>query len=650
MSSRLFAFIIGVDSYKSGAIWNLESCVDDAKNVQRWLTRHLSVPKDQVLMLLDNHATKQAIEDSFMSHLVNNPAIEHGDAILIYFAGHGSTIPAPADWYDRETRSSDYVEVLCPYDHDTKHAGGRIAGIPDRTVHALLNDLSKAKGDNITMMLDCCFLSGKLQSNTRNRRHLRWTPTSKAKPDDLWAGLWVGARSQPAPRSSGFYQSSSATHVTISACRPGEPAFEGKDGGRFTSALLEADSKLSFHRVTPAQLIDHLLPVMSDVQAPVCSGRHRNRLLFNGVPFITDNRYVAVARDNDKRLRIEIGAIHGIVEGSEFSLHLHNYRGSSNLPITNVKITEVHPTWSFCRTIASVPVPSQAWAKIVLWNNRTQFRVHLRRTFCSFFRRWSLRRKLPAKDDAKPSVGCMNMLRVKQAAQSHLSLGFQGPSLLLKWYDDFVAAHCDRMIRLEKSAGALNYLEKAARFHLHLHRRNPANPLRDLVSMEIFRLDPITWKKVGSNLLENGKARITYEQGAIYSIVMHNRSENDLWPALAYMDPNCCGITMLYHPDPEGLAPPLPKSGRLEIGTGKAGSEAISFLLANELPFDSGFLKLFVATSFTAMGIMEQGPSIALMGSSIANADSRPFITKSDGKELWDTIAASVTITRQFSV
>lgn len=89
MSFRVFALIIGIDRYKSGNVWNLTSCEDDAQNMKRWLTQSLSVPRDHICLLLNNKATKQRIEDSFMAHLVNNPEIESGDAIIIYFAGHG---------------------------------------------------------------------------------------------------------------------------------------------------------------------------------------------------------------------------------------------------------------------------------------------------------------------------------------------------------------------------------------------------------------------------------------------------------------------------------------------------------------------------------------------------------------------------------
>lgn len=92
--ARIFSLIIGIDNYKSGHIWNLHACVEDAKKIKKWLLDEFGVPRDQICLLLDSRATKSNIENAFMAHLVNNSSIDPGDAILIYFAGHGSSMLA----------------------------------------------------------------------------------------------------------------------------------------------------------------------------------------------------------------------------------------------------------------------------------------------------------------------------------------------------------------------------------------------------------------------------------------------------------------------------------------------------------------------------------------------------------------------------
>ncbi|KAF8894099.1 caspase domain-containing protein [Infundibulicybe gibba] len=640
MSTRVFALLIGIDAYKSGNIWNLQSCVDDAKRIRHWLTDDLNVPRDQIRMLLDNHATKQTIEDNFMEHLINNTAIEKGDAIFIYFSGHGSTVSAPRGWNPDSKRPTG-VEVLCTYDCDTKQGNARIAGIPDRSMHALIDELAKVKGNNITLMLDCCFSPDRSSSDIRNRSHTRWTPTTKVKPDDLYNALWPGARSSPHLKG-GFSNPHRPPHTLVAACGSGYRAVEGKEGGKFTAAFLKAVSEVSLHRTSYISLLERITSHMGDGQSPICVGQNKSRILFDGIPFVPNSQYVSVDLDNDKRLRIEMGAIQGVVEGSEFSLHIHNYRGSLNPSIAIAVVSDVHPTWSLGHTKTSdSSVPQTCWAHISKWNNRRPFRVHLKTTFTSLFRRWKIRKSIPSTTNDSPSKGGLNILRVKHAAQADISVTVGSRDTIVERHDDVIAANCRQIVRIE-SKGALDVIDDAARFHLHLHRRNLENPLRNLVDMELFRLDPASWKKIGNNLLEDGKLKLPYERGTIYSVVIRNRSQLDLWPYLLYMDPNSYGITLLYRPDP--ALSPLPRGSHLEIGSGKPGSEALSFALPDNIHLDSGFLKLFLSSTPLAMGMIEQGLPLVLLP---PPAQENPSLTNMVSDDIcWDTNFARVTFIR----
>jgi uncharacterized caspase-like protein len=154
--SNVFALLVGIDTYKSGSIWNLNSCASDVSAFKRYLTNTLSVPRTHIRTLLDGAATLRHIEDVFVSHLVNNPQIQHGDTLIVYFAGHGSRVSTPAGWSEEGSPNTD---VLCTYDFDTvdEKGDGRVAGLSNRSMHALLRELAESKGDNITLVLDCSF-------------------------------------------------------------------------------------------------------------------------------------------------------------------------------------------------------------------------------------------------------------------------------------------------------------------------------------------------------------------------------------------------------------------------------------------------------------------------------------------------------------
>lgn len=643
MTTRVFALIIGIDNYKSGGIWNLHSCVDDARRIRSWLVNDLNVPEDQICTLLDKKATKNNIEDHFMSHLTNNRSIEKGDAILIYFAGHGSLIPAPEGWFQpgKTGKKNRNVEVLCTYDYEIKATHGRIAGISDKSMRAMLSELSQAKGDNITLILDTCFSPGR---DIEHRGDTRSTPTTKATSDDLYRCLWSGARGRPYEAPHGFLTQQNS-HVCLAACGNGGQAIEGKNGGRLTHCLLELVSELSLHRLSYNCLLDRLQQGMPENQQPVCHGLRKERILFDAIPFSTDAQFLFATLENDDRFRIEAGLIHGLIEGSELSLHLHNHRCSKNPSFSTVVVEDLHPTWCFARPQnTKTSLPRICWARITQWNNRRPFRVNLKATFTSFIRMWKFSRTFNAKGGSTSRSG-LNIMRVRKAAQADISLNLGRHAVTVERHDDIIATNNHRIVKIEKRTGE-EVLADAARFHLHLYRRNPENPFKNLISMELYRLHPEHWTTMGGNLLHKGKAIIPYEQGAIFSISLYNKSDIDLWPYLAYMDPNCYGITMLYQPDHTSSSPPLPKKGHLEIGSGKPGSEALSFALPDHEHLDSGYLKLFLSPTPIAMGMIEQGPSLAWTSSRDIDSPPASPVGPEKGDNVWDTSLASVVFLR----
>ncbi|KAI0930143.1 hypothetical protein AcW1_008902 [Taiwanofungus camphoratus] len=648
MATRVFALIVGIDKYKSGNIWNLESCVDDAKNIKHWLTRDLRVPRDQICLLLDADATKCKIEDKFMRHLVNNAAIEPGDAIFVYFAGHGTSVRSPPGWFDR---GHGEVEVLCTYDHDTRCAEGRVAGISDRSLHAMIRDLSMIKGDNITLILDTCFSFPQSKEGTRGRSHIRYTPTVKASPDDLLSGLWKSAvpHTKELTTTHGFTGASLGTHVVLAACGTGWVASEGKSGGNFTRALMALKDTTALHKLTYADLTDEISALMDDHQHAVSLGKNTDRILFDGIPFLPDARYVSIDTYDHNKLRVDAGAIHGITEGTEFSIHQHNCRGSLNPVLAMYSAVEVHPTWCLARCKSSArSVIRSGWASITRWNNRTPFRVHIRKSLLSILRRCRLRKEIPSDPDKALSRHGVNMLRVKSAAHADISVKLRRRELVVQRHDGVIASNCRHIIHLpsKKSHSDLKIIDEAARFHLHLHRKNPERPLLGLITMELFQLDSSSWTRTSGNLLVNGKAEIVDDgKSSIYAVTIHNYSDSDLWPYLAYMDASGYGISMVYHPDSNSSVPPLRKHTCLVIGSGTTESEALSFSLSDNTNTGAGFLKLFVSSTFTPMTFIEQGqPSSSI---NLTNARNGQNFRSTPQADLWDSVVACITVVRK---
>jgi hypothetical protein len=648
MTPSVFALIIGIDQYKSSKIWNLSSCVDDALKMKNWLMNDLRVPHNHICMLIDSKATKGVIEDAFMSHLVNNPSIQTGDSIIIYFAGHGSSAIAPDGW---QNGNPLHAEMLCPYDHGTRIRGGRVAGLTDWSVYAMLSELREAKGDNITLILDCCFSPARNRSRVNARLNTRWTPSrANLTSDDLYAGLWRGALARNLSLDGhGFYEKAISSHVTILACGQGERAVEDKEGGRFTMAFLEAKDTRPFHRISYDQLLGSFA-IRGGDQRPITLGKNRDRILFGGTPFTPDIRYVeAICVDRD--VRIAAGAIHGVVEGTEFSMHEHNFHGSPNPVLATLQVSTVHPTWCLSK-VKSQPQPplKDGWACVTRWNNRNPFKIHLKKTCLSLKRWWSLRRILPDRSQRESTPGGCCIMRVAKANEADISVRSRSNSLSIERHDTLISGNCPQIVTVEtrQPLDDVRVIDAAANFHLHLHRKNSKGPLHNRVAMGLHRLSSESWSPGEENLLEDGKVTLTHDESSVYAVSLQNGTDVDLWPYLFWMDATGYAIRPVYLPDPAAPAPPLPRGAKMTIGTGTVGSEALAFALNDGAPYNSGFLKLFLSTAYAPMNLVEQGsptfePRPLLDGSSPAASGKWEVAPL---KELWDTMMACVTVVR----
>ncbi|TFK89096.1 hypothetical protein K466DRAFT_519659 [Polyporus arcularius HHB13444] len=480
MAGQVFALIVGIDKYQAGNIWNLDAAVDDARSIERWLTSDLQVPRDHICTLLDAQATKRNIEERFVSHLLNNSAIEPGDAIIVYFAGHGSSIRAPPGWFDRGRGD---VSVLCTYDYDTKLPKGQTnAGISDRSLHAMLQDLARAKGDNITLILDTCFsLPTTSNDDPKERRFTRFTPTRKATSEDLLAGLWSTATPHKAEpvASRGFTGVSSDSHVVLAACSSGWAATERKDGGNFTRALLALKDARPLHKFTYADLPAELAPYMGDHQYAACAGMNVDRLLFDGVPFVPDTRYISVSTHDHEHVQVDAGEMQGITVGTEFAIYPHNRRGSLNSSTGIYVATLVFATWCLAKPKSSgKQMVREGWARVTRWNNQTPFRVDVKYSLFSFFRRNRLAAKIPSNAVDLAEKNGVGVLRAKSAKSADLSVKVKSKELLVERRDALIPANCQSILHIPSAETRtdLKAIEAAARFNMHLYRKQPSRP------------------------------------------------------------------------------------------------------------------------------------------------------------------------------
>lgn len=132
-----WALIIGINRYQYER--PLSYACNDADAVAAALIKDLDFPRDNVTILKDNAATRQAIFDAYLSFA--DKASDRNDRVLVFFAGHGMTRPG----------QHDPIGYLFPVDGDPKRLSSLIRW-DDLTRNA---ELIPAK--HILFIMDACY-------------------------------------------------------------------------------------------------------------------------------------------------------------------------------------------------------------------------------------------------------------------------------------------------------------------------------------------------------------------------------------------------------------------------------------------------------------------------------------------------------------
>lgn len=606
------------------------------------------------------------------------------------------------------------MEVLCTHDHDTippgstpTDRGSRISGLTDWSLHAMLRELCSSKGDNVVLILDCCFnpvrdklKKRKTPGNNRHRRSIRWTPTSQeVTADDLYAGLWPSALANGGVQtttsqgqSRGFAQEA-APYVTLLACSPGERAMEDRKlGGRLTSAFLEAiEEDVSLHQTSYFDLVFNLY-IADGSQHAVCTGQHRGRTFFDGVPFVEDWRYVAAVRVEDD-VRVEAGAIHGVVADTAFTLHDHNLRGSLNPVLANLKAFEVHPTWCLARPSGSVPLRrtiGTGWVRVTRWdasgNGEHSLRVHLNRRALPVplpWKLWKRHRNLSRIIRGGSTESGYGVVGVSRKADADVSLRVTHKSIIVEDRGLAFENLGEDSTRVEVvNAPATDMrqdehlLDAIAGFHYHLNH-NPdheeSRPFRGHVSLKVLRKTNGSSPPTEVSLLQDdsesrGMSTVHVEAGATYSLALDNQSDSDLWPYIFWLDADTYTLTSVYQPShrtPSGTPPLLAKS-QMKVPTSGGGAHPrpLWHLPLADVNLDgkirrtgtgTGFFKVFLSTGYVpSMRIFESGAGSGVPapvpavegGASVDDGEWMKEKRSSNLQEVWDAILVKVAIGR----
>ncbi|KAK0186887.1 caspase domain-containing protein, partial [Armillaria mellea] len=155
-ADRFWAVLIGINAYHSSP---LRGCVSDVEKMEEFLTKDLGVSKDHIQRLLNvTSPTRENIINTLLD-LSTNSKILHGDNIIIHFSGHGSSYDLSSIYKPDAISAVGSIEALCPMDRTASSTDSSlircIPDISDREINIILAEISRTKGNHITLILDC---------------------------------------------------------------------------------------------------------------------------------------------------------------------------------------------------------------------------------------------------------------------------------------------------------------------------------------------------------------------------------------------------------------------------------------------------------------------------------------------------------------
>ncbi|KDR80085.1 hypothetical protein GALMADRAFT_92295, partial [Galerina marginata CBS 339.88] len=472
-TSNLFALLVGINTYESSDFLDLRSAVQDAFRYKEYLTDRLRVPESQIQVLTNEEASRAAILRGFIS-LKEDPQIQEGDPIFIFYAGHGAELESPPGW--ESGRPNNMIQMLVPQDF-CSDIGKVIPGIPDRTVGALLEDIAEKKGNNITVVLDCCHSasgtrgrSGKF--SVRGSEILRPSIHTEGLDRHIWD---KGAKPlYPIPK---FRFTGLRSHILIAACGPNEVARESASHGSFSFQFLRLLRSVPPDQLRYSEILTRMSPIFG--QNPQIEGINLHRYLFDAKVNPPLFQTYALRYDQSmKSIFIDAGTAHGVTAGTEFAV----IRRDTGTRMGNLIVDK--PA-AFSSTVRSdhqlLSLLPTAYSSATVVQTRAGRRDDLRLYIppgLSYTASHEFLRSILH----NPQYDLRNVALVNDVDRAHLRISIEGSSSILRLIDKRATqyGHCSSFPSLDAHKDKIaHYLETASRYFWELGRTSEDIGLMD---------------------------------------------------------------------------------------------------------------------------------------------------------------------------
>ncbi|KZP16315.1 hypothetical protein FIBSPDRAFT_895063 [Athelia psychrophila] len=595
----LYALIIGINKYDD--ITNLSGCVSDADSVEEFLKNDLQVPKKHIISLRDEQASRSAIIRAF-GDLADDVRIKRDDPIFIFFAGHGSELAAPSGWAVGGGDSK--IQALVPQDYNSSDLNKLVHAIPDRTVGALINKISREKGNNITVIFDCCHSGSSTRGDIDSME--RTVELENNTPADLDQHAWCESADHGEALAPGTLYTGLESHVLIAACGAKEVATEygTPKRGRFTKAFIQLLRQEGVDKLRYSDVLNRLESIPN--QNPQCEGKHSDRVFFDAKS-PPARRVVYPVQMEHGEYRMEAGSAHGISAGAEFAVYADYNTDLTSEPLGGLVVDRIEFFHTTLKPTSGIPflVGESAVALQTKLGQKEDLTLHVEFDIklISVFEALLMDMQAPGPDSAKIALVGRN--------QAKLEIVMEGDQLYFNNLDERVTSYGISHIQYPvkpKPDVIHRILHAAAHYHWHLNRNSTLDKIfASNVDVEFFELRPDyeyegEWTPGDNpvNLYAGGAIDLVLDVSKRYGMRLTNKINQPLYPAVFHFKED---LSIVSHYSPKTSGNPdseFQPNQMFPIGYGFTGIPPIRHTcdLPDGQDISVGFLKMFFTTRY----------------------------------------------------
>jgi hypothetical protein len=302
-TSRKLALLVGINEYADSS-QNLGGCVNDAILQRQLLIHRFGFNPQDIVMVLDEDATRQGILDAFEEHLIKQA--KPGDVVVYHYSGHGSLVRDPDPIFlDRRFNvgvNGTFVPTDANLPVDYPEQGGTVADIMGHTLFLLM---SAIQTEYFTAVLDSCFSGAATRKITVRSRDggekLEISPQEKAYQEQ-----WLSRLDWSPDEFADRYKQGIANGVVLAATQRSQFAIDEQLNkvitGAFTYRLTQ---HLWQHNTTPKEAIARVASQMPNNynqlplwEAEAGSGYEEDPLFFIENPDSVANARVIQIQDD----------------------------------------------------------------------------------------------------------------------------------------------------------------------------------------------------------------------------------------------------------------------------------------------------------------------------------------------------------------